>query len=129
MAQVKIFGHKARLGEARDAISDVIHGCAVEVLGLPEDKRFHRFIRLEPEDFIHPPDRTDRYTVIEVSMFEGRAVDTKKRFIRELFARLESACGIAPHDVEITIFETPRHHWGIRGRCGDELHLDYAVEI
>jgi phenylpyruvate tautomerase PptA (4-oxalocrotonate tautomerase family) len=128
VAQVKIFGLSAHLDQARDAISAAIHSCAVETLGLPAQKRFHRFIRLDPADFIYPDDRTDRYLVIEVSMFEGRTVDTRKRFIRELFARLESACGISPQDVEITIFETPRHNWGIRGQHGDELQLSYQVE-
>ncbi len=128
MAQVKVYGHRAHLDAARGAISDVIHGCAVDVLGLPEEKRFHRFLALDPADFIHPPDRTDRYTVIEISMFEGRTTETKKRLVRELFDRLEAVCGIAPQDVEITIFETPRHNWGIRGRSGDELLLNYQVE-
>ncbi|MEV4410986.1 tautomerase family protein [Catellatospora sp. NPDC049609] len=129
MAQVKVYGLRAHLDEMRGPISDVIHGCAVEVLGLPPEKRFHRFLRLDPEDFLYPADRSERYTVIEVSMFEGRTVDTRKRFVRELFARLESGCGIAPQDVEITIFETPRHNWGIRGRHGDELKLNYTVEV
>ncbi len=58
-----------------------------------------------------------------------RSVETKKSLIRGLFARLESGCGIAPQDVEITIFETPKHNWGIRGAPGDELALDYKVEV
>jgi hypothetical protein len=37
--------------------------------------------------------------------------------------------GIEPQDVEITIFETPPANWGIRGRCGDELALDYDVSV
>ncbi|WP_212829951.1 tautomerase family protein [Catellatospora sp. TT07R-123] len=127
MAQVKIYGRRAHLAEAREAMSDAIHGCAVAVLGLPQEKRFHRFIGLDPEDFVHPADRSERYTVIEVSMFEGRTTDTRKRLIRELFTQLETRCGLSPQDVEITIFETPRHNWGIRGRCGDELELSYDV--
>ena len=31
--------------------------------------------------------------------------------------------------VEITIFETPRGHWGIRGLPGDELDLNYTVQV
>ena len=34
---------------------------------------------------------------------------------------------IAPQDVEITITETPRHNWGIRGLPGDELQLGYKI--
>jgi len=31
--------------------------------------------------------------------------------------------------VEITLSETPRHNWAIRGAAGDELDLDYRVEV
>ena len=62
-------------------------------------------------------------------MFEGRTIETKKRLIRLMFERLETRCGIRPQDVEITIFETPRHNWGIRGLPGDELTLGYTVSV
>ena len=35
----------------------------------------------------------------------------------------------SPQDIEITIFETPRHNWGIRGLPGDELTLTYNVNV
>ena len=129
MAQIRIYGHRDHLNASRTHISDAIHGAAMETLGLPETKRFHRFIGLDSADFIHPGDRSHHYTIIEISMFEGRTVETKKALIRLLFARLQHICGIAPHDVEITITETPRHNWGIRGLPADELTLNYNVEV
>jgi hypothetical protein len=39
------------------------------------------------------------------------------------------ALGIHKNDVEITIFETPRENWGIRGLPGDELPLNYKVDV
>jgi hypothetical protein len=101
----------------------------VDALEYPADKRFHRFFPLEREDFVHPADRSDRYTIVELSMFEGRTVEAKKRLISLLFERLEAQCGIAPQDLEITIFETPKASWDIRGKPGDELALNYRVEV
>lgn len=129
MAQIKIYGLRDQLGPLRAAISDAIHACAVEALALPEEKRFHRFLLLDAEDFIFPPDRSARYTIIEVSMFEGRSANVKKRFIRALFDRLWRDCALEPQDVEITIAETPRENWGIRGLPGDELSLGYTVTL
>lgn len=128
MAQIKIYGHAAQLGVNRRAISDAIHACAMAELGLPADKRFHRFIPLETADFIHPADRSERYTIIEVSLFEGRQVETKKQFIRALFARFAELGLASAQDLEITLTETPRHNWGIRGLPADELTLNYKVE-
>lgn len=129
MAQIRIYGRRDHIREIRSALSEAIHACNMEALELPEEKRFHRFIPLDADDVIYPADRSERYTIVEISMFEGRTLETKKRLIRLLFERLESDCRIAPGDVEITIFETPRHTWGIRGLPGDELSLDYPVKV
>ena len=129
MAQIKIYGLKAHLATCRTPLSDAIHACVVEALQYPPDKRFHRFFPLEPENFVYPADRSEQYTIIEISMFEGRADETKKQLIRLLFAKLQADVGIAPQDVEITIFETPRQNWGIRGQPGDELGLNYRVDV
>ncbi len=129
MAQVKIFGRREQLDPIKRALSDVVHSCLVEALALPAEKRFHRFFPLDESDFVYPADRTTRYTIIEIGMFEGRSVEAKKRLLRLLFERIEARCGIAPGDVEVTIVETPRHNWGIRGVPGDELALTHAVEV
>ena len=129
MAQIKIYGLHDHLNTRREGISNAIHAAAMEVLGLPPEKRFHRFIGMDAADFIFPGDRSRRYTIIEISMFEGRSVETKKGLIRALFSGLERDCGISPQDLEITITETPRANWGIRGVHGDELGLTYDVEV
>jgi phenylpyruvate tautomerase PptA (4-oxalocrotonate tautomerase family) len=100
----------------------------MDALGLPESKRFQRFFPMEAGNFIHPPARSDRYTIIEISMFAGRSIEAKGRLIALLFERL-AGIGIPPQDVEITIFESPGSNWGIRGRRGDQLALDYDVSV
>ncbi len=129
MSQVRIYGRRESLGARRQAWSDCIHGCLMEALGLAKSKRFHRFFPMDQEDFIHPDDRSENYTIIEISMFSGRSGETKRRLIRLLFERIESELGVSPQDVEITIEESPAANWGIRGRCGDELTLDYDVHV
>ena len=129
MTQVKIYGLAEHWDPYKVRLSDVIHSCMVDALGLPVDKRFHRFIALASSDFVFPEDRTERYTIIEVSLFEGRSVDRKKQLIRLLFERIHRECSIAPQDIEITLTETPRSNWGIRGLPADELSLSYTVGI
>ncbi|HAS8529108.1 TPA: tautomerase family protein [Vibrio vulnificus] len=101
-----------------------------QALGLPEDKRAHRFIPLDKSDFYYPSGRTDAYTVIEVNMMEGRKVETKKALIKALFSNIESRLGISPVDIEITIKEQPSHCWGFRGITGDEVaDLTYKIHV
>lgn len=101
----------------------------MSALSYPAEKKFHRFVTLSEENFIYPSDRSERYIIIEISIFEGRSVAAKKALIRELFVQLESVADIAAHDIEITITETPKENWGIRGLPGDELTLGYTVEV
>ena len=62
-------------------------------------------------------------------MFEGRTSDTKKELIRQLFSSITDRTEISPTDMEITIFETPKANWGIRGLPADELTLGYKIEV
>ncbi|MDQ0229166.1 tautomerase family protein [Metabacillus malikii] len=129
MGQIKIYGVKDRLNPMKETLSAVIHSCMVDALQFPTDKKFQRFFPLEKEDFYFPSGRTEAYTVIEISMFEGRTVEAKKKLLKLLFERIDTELGISSQDVEITIFETPKHNWGIRGLPGDELALNYKVNI
>jgi hypothetical protein len=128
MAQVKVFVRRAHLDRVRGALSDAIHGALQETLGLPADKRFHRFMALDDTDFVHPPDRGAGYTILEIVMFAGRSEETRRACLRRLMADVPAATGIPVGDLEIVILEFPKANWGIRGMIGDELQLSYEVE-
>ena len=129
MAQVKVFGLRSKLQGIQQELSETIHSCVVDALGFPSEKRFHRFFPLDREDFLFPPDRSDRYTIIEISMFEGRSQESKGTLIRMLYERIGRDIGIPAQDIEIMIFESPMQNWGIRGMVGDELNLSYRVNV
>ncbi|MVA77687.1 tautomerase family protein [Auraticoccus sp. F435] len=126
MAQVVVTGLAGTLEPRVPALSEAIHAAAQEAFGLPAEKRFHRFVPLPRELFLHP--RGEDYTIIEVSMFTGRTTQAKKAFVAAVYRRT-AALGLAAEDVEITITETPRENWGIRGVPGDELELGYRVDV
>ncbi|KAF3889899.1 MULTISPECIES: tautomerase family protein [Nostocales] len=128
MVQTKIYGLRERLNPIKSQLSDIIHSCVMDALQYPSDKRAHRFFPLDASDFFYPAGRTDRYTIIEFSMIEGRSVETKKQLIRLLFERVQ-VLGISTQDLEMTIFETPKHNWGFRGLPGDEHQLNYKIEV
>lgn len=127
---IVIYGIDKHLNPIKSQLSEVIHGCMQSVLGMPEDKRAHRFIPLAKEDFFYPGGRTDCYTVIEINMMKGRKPETQKALIKALFKEIESALGINPIDIEITIKEQEKYQWGFRGITGDEASdLKYNVEV
>jgi len=129
MAQVKIYGRTSFLLAAHAKIGEVVHQAAVRTLKLPADKRFQRFIGLDDWQLVAPPDRSEQYLMIEVLMFSGRSVATRKAFVRALLDDLTRELDLSPLDVEVTLIESPRENWGIRGQHGDELTLPYPVEL
>jgi phenylpyruvate tautomerase PptA (4-oxalocrotonate tautomerase family) len=129
VAQVKIYGLREHLRPIQAPLSDAIHSCVVEALQFPANKRAHRFFHLDAEDFYRPASTTARYLIIEISMFEGRTIETKKHLIRLLFERVCAQADRLPNEVEVTISETPKHNWGFRGLPGDEVGLNYKVEV
>lgn len=127
---IVIYGVKERLNPIKAKLSNVIQECMQSVLGMPEDKRAHRILPLEREDFYYPGGRSDAYTVIEINIMAGRKPETQKALIKSLFQELESQLSLAPVDVEITIKEQQPHQWGFRGMTGDEANdLKYKVNV
>ena len=96
MAQVKIYGLKGPLNAHRRALSDAIQEALGEAFGLPLEKRFQRFMGLEAGEFIFPPDRSENYTILEISVFEGRSAEAKKKLIRSLFTLVSAKGGHRP---------------------------------
>ncbi|MDD5033370.1 MAG: tautomerase family protein [Methylococcaceae bacterium] len=129
MAQIKIYGIKEKLAPVRERLSEVIHECVMEALQFPADKRSHRFFLMEKEDMLYPAGRTDAYTIIEIAMIEGRSVEARKKLIRLLFDKIRDEVNIQHQDIEICIQESPACNWGFRGMHGDEVKLNYKIDV
>jgi phenylpyruvate tautomerase PptA (4-oxalocrotonate tautomerase family) len=127
---IVVYGIKDKLNPIKAKLSDVIHGCMQSVLGMPEDKRAHRFVPMERADFYYPGGRSDAYTVIEINMMAGRQPETQKALIKSLFLEIENHLSLSPVDIEITIKEQQPYQWGFRGITGDEAKdLKYKVNV
>lgn len=129
MGQIKIYGIKEELHPIREKLSEVLHECIIDAFHYPKEKKAHRFIYIDRDSFFYFEGRTPKHTIIEISVFEGRSIEAKKKLHRLLFERFEKELDIVPMDLEITIFETPMYNWGIRGKSGDELTLNYKVKV
>lgn len=129
MGQVKIYGLKEQLHPIREKLSEILHESVMDALQYPKEKKAHRFIYIDEDSFFYFEGRTEKHTIIEISIFEGRSIPAKKRLYQLLFERFENELNITPMDLEITIFETPIHNWGIRGKSADELILNYKINV
>jgi hypothetical protein len=129
---IVIYGIKEHLNPIKPRMSVVLHGCLMSSLGLPENKRFHRFIPMDKQDFFYSTEdgRTDAYTVIEINLMEGREKETIKNLIKTIFDEFDLKLSISATDVEVIVNEQPSHCWGFRGMTGDEVRdLRYQINV
>lgn len=130
MPQAKIYGIREHLVPIRQALSDAVNESISVAFQFPAERRLQRFFPMDREDFIYPPsERTERYTIVEISTFEGRSKETLKQLVREMYTRVPAATGIAPRDLDIIVTQQPRHAWGLMGEPGDEIGLTYKVNV
>ena len=69
------------------------------------------------------------YEMIEITMFEGRSVETIKTLINTIYEKVPEATGIPRSDIDILVHELPRYAWGLQGSIGDEQSLGYSVSV
>ena len=130
MPQVKVFGLRDVLQPIRTELSDVINACISEGLKFPAERRLQRFFLMDRADFIYPKsERTERYTIVEITTFEGRMEETKRNLVRLFYRKVPPVIGCEPVDLDLIIYEIPKHAWGLMGAVGDEQQLSYKVEI
>ncbi len=121
---IRIYGLEEKLNPIKGKLSNVINLCMIDALSFPNGKRVHVFFPLEAENFFYPEGSSEDYTVIEITIMEGREISARKALVYLLFTRIETELGIQPADIEISIAQAPAHDWGIRGMTGDQLKLD-----
>lgn len=111
------------------AIVEAVHAALVEGIKIPEEDRTVRLIVHEPHRVALPPDKSDRYTLVSVDLFEGRSIDAKRRLYRALVANL-GRLGIPAADVKVLLREIPPENWGIRGgQPASEVELGFKIDV
>ncbi|MDH5327847.1 MAG: tautomerase family protein [Gammaproteobacteria bacterium] len=114
--------------EQKQQILTAIHGAMVDALKIPEHDKLMRFIEHSPENFVTPPDTSDNYTLVEVSLFSGRSLDAKRALYAAIVAGLQPL-GIDPMDIRIVLYEVPPDNWGLRGGIpASELNFGFKRE-
>lgn len=112
----------------REQIFNAIDAALVAALGVPPDDAFLRLCEYEPAKARLPARHGPHFSFIEVQLFPGRSLETKRRLYRELNERLQ-ALGIPGNDIAIALVEIAQENWGLQGgRPGSEIDHGFQVE-
>jgi phenylpyruvate tautomerase PptA (4-oxalocrotonate tautomerase family) len=129
MPLVRLEVRQGRSATQKQALLDAAHAALVETLGIPDHDRIQRIVEHAREDFELPPNRSDDFVLVEVTMFAGRSRQAKRRLYRAL-VRNFGGLGVAPADVLVVLHESPMENWGIRGgQMASEVDLGFQVQV
>lgn len=112
----------------KKALLQAVHDAFVAVFEIEDDDRYQRLYELDADCFERRKAKTDRFTLIELTLFPGRSKDLKRQLIKQITRLLGERLGIAPTDVFIIIHEPPLDNWGCYGEQASELGVRYKTE-
>jgi len=129
MPLIRIDIYKGKSREYKKAIFDGIHDALVESFNIPEDDRNQRLYEFDNENFESSTNKTNNFTIIEITAFKGRTKEAKKVLYQKITEKLFKNPGISPTDIVIYINEPVLENWGIRGLPGDEVVLGFKINV
>lgn len=129
MPLAKIETRKSWSESQKNEIMEAVHSSMRKVLKIPENDRDIRFHVYHPMDYQVSPEKTENYTLVEITLFAGRSLQAKKQLYQGIVANL-GKLGILPSDVFIVLHEVPLDNWGIRGGIpASEVDLGFDIKV
>jgi phenylpyruvate tautomerase PptA (4-oxalocrotonate tautomerase family) len=121
MPQVKIYGAAEHLASRRDLFIAALNDSLKEVLGIAAEKIVYRFFPMAESDLWAPGERSDRFSVVEITVFAGRSGAVKTQLIETIFVQVEKYLQLPAVDLEIMLWEIDSGNYGLRGTTGEKL--------
>ncbi len=125
MPLVRIEIIKGHLPTYKKELMQAVHDALVSSLGIEDDDRFQRLYELDADCFERRSAKTDRFTLIELTLLPGRSKELKKTVIEQVTRLLTERLDIAPTDILIIMLEPPLENWGLYGKQAIDLDLKY----
>ena len=120
---------KGKSKDFRKSILNVVHSSLVTAFKIPDNDRNQRIVEIDPDNYEFPSGRSDNYLTIEMTVFPGRSINTKRTLYKEIVTGLE-ALGIPSDDILIVLKEPPLHNWGIRGGYpANEVDIGFKLDV
>ena len=116
MPLVRIEIIKGKSNDYKKTMLDAVHTALVNAIQIEDWDRFQRLYEIEDEFFERSERKTDKFTMIEITMFPGRTKEQKSKIFEEIIKELNERLEIQPADVFIVLNEPPNENWGLAGK-------------
>lgn len=107
---------KGKPAEYRRIIGQVVYAAMVEILKAPENDRFQIITEHDDANFIFDPsffgiERSPDLVFVQMALVEGRTVEQKRAFYKQVVDELHVKLGLRREDVFISLVGTGRDDW------------------
>jgi phenylpyruvate tautomerase PptA (4-oxalocrotonate tautomerase family) len=131
MALARIEMLEGRTRDERRGIVAAVRAALSDALQAPDDDPSVRLTEYSRDEFSLPyPDRhSEKYTLVEVTMFAGRSMDTKRR-LYDAIVRALAGFEVPADDVLIVLHEPAMENWAVDGGTpASEVDVGFKVDI
>ena len=122
LAKIEIV--KGRSEEYKAELFNSVHDALVNAVSMQEGNCNIRLYELDESCFRRKAGKTEKFTLIEFTIFPGRSAEKKKALILEINRLLGERLQITPNDIFIVINEPPIENWGFLGIQASELEMN-----
>jgi len=112
-----------------DELFERIDSVLCQVLKVPPHDSLIRLNEYPEDKLCRPATSGENYTFIEVALFAGRSLETKRALYAGL-TQVMADLGAAADDVTIALYELELDNWGIRGgRPASDFSFGFPISI
>lgn len=114
--------------ENESVFIDDFQNIMIDVLKIPEHDR-QIVLDQKERGFYQPTNSSGKYIIIEIKMFAGRTIETKRKLYKKLFT-LAYSVGVEGSNMNIILEDVEKDNWGIRGgQPASEVDLGFSTNI
>jgi len=116
MPLVRIDLMHGKPAEFRRRVGEIVYQTMMDTINVPAHDNFQIFSEHDENSLIYDPEylniqRTEGIVMIQITLNEGRTLERKKAFYRQLAERLHEELGIRMEDVFISLVEVKKENW------------------
>ncbi len=116
MPLVRIDVRKGRPAGFGVRVGAVVYQTMHAVMSVPADDNFQIITEHDAQGLVYDPGymgipRTDGIIFVQITLNQGRTLEVKKAFYRELADRLHAELGVRREDVLINLVEVQKENW------------------
>lgn len=116
MPLVRIEIIKGKSVEYKKEMLEGVHVALMNSIQIEDWDRFQRLYEIEDQFFERSEGKTDKFTMIEITMFQGRTKEQKAKLYEEIVRELYERLQIQATDIFIVLNEPPNENWGLAGK-------------